>query len=149
MQFLVVFTSANDSSAASTVLKEIGESGGIGEAVQMDLTQRSSIQEAITEVGKKYGAISVLVNNAVTGGRHPVRIAESDSEEWLQMIDHNLKATYLVTKMVLPFMKGSPWGRIVHVSSEIAEDGSRCILLYDDKSRITRFQWGACRRACE
>ncbi len=39
------------------------------------------------------------------------------------MIDHNLKSTYLVTKNGAPFMKGSQWGRIVHVSSEIAEDG--------------------------
>ncbi|WP_028609037.1 SDR family NAD(P)-dependent oxidoreductase [Paenibacillus harenae] len=118
----VVFTFASDSSASSTVVKEIGERGGIGEAVQMDLTRSSSIQETISRVGRKFGAISVLVNNAVTGDRHPVRIAESDPEEWLQMIDHNLKSAYLVTKTVLPFMKGQ-WGRIVHVSSEIAEDG--------------------------
>lgn len=119
----VVFTFANDSSASSSVVKEIEERGGIVEAVQMDLTQSSSIQEAVSSVGRKYGPIAVLVNNAVAGARHPVRIAESDPEEWLQMIDHNLKSAYLITKTVLPFMKGGQWGRIVHVSSEIAEDG--------------------------
>jgi 3-oxoacyl-[acyl-carrier protein] reductase len=119
----VVFTYASDTSASSTVLKEIGERGGIGEAVQMDLTRSSSIQEAISTVGRKYGTISVLVNNAVTGDRHPVRVAESNPEEWLQMIDHNLKAAYLVTKAALPLIKAGQWGRIVHVSSEIAEDG--------------------------
>ncbi len=119
----VVFTFASDSSASSAVVKEISVRGGIGEAVQMNLSNVSSISEAISWICRKYGTISVLVNNAVAGERHPVRIAEGDTEEWLQMIDHNLKAAYLVTKGVLPFMKGGHWGRIVHVSSEMAEDG--------------------------
>ncbi|MBD0380469.1 SDR family NAD(P)-dependent oxidoreductase [Paenibacillus sedimenti] len=119
----VVLTYANDSFASSEVVKEIRERGGLAEAVQMDLTRAASIHEAIAGISEKYGSISVLVNNAVTGERRPVRVEEGDPEDWYRMIDHNLKATYLVTKSVLPFMKGGQWGRIVHVSSEIAEDG--------------------------
>ena len=119
----VVFTYSHDTLAASTVLQEIVEFGGTGEAVRMDLTDVSTINEAVSQVGKKYGSISVLVNNAATGDRKPVRVDDSDPIQWLQMIDHNLKAAYLVTKSVLPYMKGREWGRIVHVSSEMAEDG--------------------------
>lgn len=119
----VVFTYANDSFASAAVVDEICERGGTAKAVQMDLTLEDSIHRAIIGVGKEHGSISVLVNNAVTGDRLPVRVEESNPNEWQQMIDHNLKATYLVTKSVLPFIKGGPWGRIVHVSSEITEDG--------------------------
>ncbi|UUZ97777.1 SDR family oxidoreductase [Paenibacillus sp. P25] len=119
----VIFTYANDSSASSSVLTEIAERGGTGEAVQVDFTRMSSIHEVISGIGRKYGLISVLVNNAVAGNRHPVRIEEGDPEAWFRMIDYNLKAAYLVTKTVLAVHERGAMGRIVHVSSEMAEDG--------------------------
>jgi NAD(P)-dependent dehydrogenase (short-subunit alcohol dehydrogenase family) len=91
-------------------------------AFRLDLTDPSSIAQVIANIGEQFKGIDVLVNNAVVG-ESPFRLAEGSPEEWLAMIDHNLKSTYLVTKAVLPFMQNGQWGRIVHISSNVVEDG--------------------------
>jgi NAD(P)-dependent dehydrogenase (short-subunit alcohol dehydrogenase family) len=118
----VIITYANDSHNAAETVKEIRSKGYECHAFRLDLTDPSNISRVIANIGEQFKSIDVLVNNAVAGERKPIRIAEGSSEEWLSMIDHNLKSTYLVTKAVLPFMQKGQWGRIVHISSDVVED---------------------------
>jgi NAD(P)-dependent dehydrogenase (short-subunit alcohol dehydrogenase family) len=119
----VIITYANDSSIALETVKGIRSLGYECHEIRLDLTDPSSIAQIIASIGKQFGSIDVLVNNAVVGERKPIRLAEGSSEEWLSMIDYNLKSTYLVTKAVLPFMQKGQWGRIIHISSDVVEDG--------------------------
>ncbi|MBB6670480.1 SDR family NAD(P)-dependent oxidoreductase [Cohnella nanjingensis] len=119
----VFITYANDSRMAAETVEEIRSQGSECHAIRMDLTDRDSIPQAISSIAGSSAGIDVLVNNAVTGDRKPVRIAEGSPDAWLAMIDHNLMSTYLVTRAVVPFMQKGAWGRMVHLSSDVAEDG--------------------------
>jgi NAD(P)-dependent dehydrogenase (short-subunit alcohol dehydrogenase family) len=119
----VIITYANDSIIALETVKGIRSQGFECHAIRLDLTDPSSIAQVIADIGEQFRNIDILVNNAVAGERKPIRFAEGPSEEWLSMIDHNLKSTYLVTKAVLPIMQKGQWGRIVHISSDVVEDG--------------------------
>lgn len=122
----VFITYANDQEAALQTVAEIKEQGLFGSAVQMNLSEHESIKKAVEIVAEKAGCIDVLVNNAVDWVTKAPRfesLENTSSDEWFTMIDHNLKGTYLVTKLVLPYMRKGSWGRLVHISSNVAEDG--------------------------
>jgi len=69
------------------------------------------VEKAINSFGK----IDILVNNA--GNSSMVAIAEMDEETWDEVIDTQLKGTYLCCRYVLPHMIGQHSGNIVSISS--------------------------------
>ncbi|MDQ0062914.1 SDR family NAD(P)-dependent oxidoreductase [Paenibacillus harenae] len=122
----VIITYANDQETASRTAEEIRAQGLSCQAVRLNLENSESIQKAVEFVGKEFGGIDVLVNNAVFwGGAAPKfePFEHTSTDSWFSVIDQNLKGTYLVTKAVLPYMRKREWGRLVHVSSNLAEDG--------------------------
>jgi len=63
---------------------------------------------------------TILVNNAgmiATGEAMPAGDAMMEPQEWEANVSLNLSSTYYVTRLVLPAMRASGWGRIVAVSS--------------------------------
>lgn len=87
-------------------------------AVDIILKDLSKIEECKTlyrEVKEKYGAIDVLINNAGFGlcGR----FVETDLKTELEMIDTNIKAVHILTKLFLKDMVTEDKGRILNVSS--------------------------------
>ncbi|CAM2946666.1 SDR family oxidoreductase [Paenibacillus sediminis] len=121
----VVITYRTDVQGAHNTVKKIEDNGGQAAAVQMDFSNRASIQETVNKVSRRYGHISVLVNNAVSwpSRQGMNNLIDYPDDDWMSMFDINLKGTYLITKEVLPLMQKQPWGRIVHISSDIALDG--------------------------
>ncbi len=65
--------------------------------------------------------VDVLINCA---GFFPIRaFEEMTPAEWRQVIDINLTGPYLVTRAVLPLMKGNGWGRMINFSSASIFEG--------------------------
>lgn len=63
----------------------------------------------------KEGRIDVLVHCA---GFFPIRrLEEMSVEEWRMVININLTGAFLLTRAVLPLMKGRGWGRIINFGS--------------------------------
>jgi len=63
---------------------------------------------------------TILVNNAgmiVTGEAMPSGDAMMEPQEWEASVSLNLSSAFYVTRLVLPAMRRSGWGRIVAVSS--------------------------------
>ena len=61
------------------------------------------------------GRVDVLINCA---GWYPTRpFEELTADEWRRVVDVNLTGTFLMTRAVVPLMKGRGWGRIVNFSS--------------------------------
>ncbi|MBW7455973.1 SDR family NAD(P)-dependent oxidoreductase [Paenibacillus sepulcri] len=122
----VIITYAHDHKAASQTVEELRAQGLSCQAVILKLDNSESIEKAIEGVGEEFGGIDVLVNNAVFwGGAAPKfqPFEHTVTDSWFSVIEQNLKGTYLVTKAVLPYMRNRGWGRLVHVSSNLAEDG--------------------------
>lgn len=77
---------------------------------------------AISAAERKFGPVSVLVNNAgITW--HDTAIVDSDPLAWQRVIDTNLGGAYLGIRAVVPSMRRAGGGAIVNVSSSVAMIG--------------------------
>ncbi len=84
-------------------------------AVACDVTDPAQVNTAVSEIEEQLGPIEVLVANAgITRDGLLVRMSEDDFTE---VINTNLTATWRMTKRVLPGMMKARWGRIVILSS--------------------------------
>ena len=95
------------------------------QVLQLDITDRASIETAVCTIVEQSGGIYGLVNNAgiiIRGYFEDV----SDSE-MRQVFETNVFGTMAVTRAVLPYMRATRRGRIVIISSaggRIAAPGS-------------------------
>jgi ketoreductase len=98
---------------------ELESAGARAIPVEMDVTSETSVTRAVDALRADVPHLDILVNNAGIGGGEPV--AGSDIERWRRTIDTNLTGTYLVTRAVLPLMRGG--GRIINLSSVLGRFG--------------------------
>ncbi len=83
--------------------------------VKCDVTEPEQVEAAVAHVEDQLGAVEVLVANAgITRDGLLVRMSEDD---FAQVLDTNLTATWRLAKRVVPRMMKARWGRIVVVSS--------------------------------
>jgi 3-oxoacyl-[acyl-carrier protein] reductase len=90
--------------------------------VQADVGDAEQVKAALTEVKERFGPILVLVNNA--GVRHDGLTIRMPDDEWQSVVDTNLTGAFNCTRRALDDMLGARWGRIVNVSSVVAERGN-------------------------
>jgi NAD(P)-dependent dehydrogenase (short-subunit alcohol dehydrogenase family) len=112
-----------DGAAAESVKSEIAESGGKAEALSVDVTRANEIKVLVTDVGKRYGQIDILANIA-GGSFYTKRIEEFTWAEWKEVIDVNLKGTFLMCREVAPIMQRQKRGRILNTASNYGVTGS-------------------------
>lgn len=95
------------------VRRVVGESGV---ALELDVTDRASVERFVADIGKRFGRIDVLVNNAGGAlGQSPV--AESVDEDWVRMWQTNVFGLMLVTRAALPLLRKARAGHIVNIGS--------------------------------
>lgn len=88
---------------------------------QADLRDQQSIPQLVNEVLKRFGRIDVLINNAgISRNGLSWKLADDD---WNDVLAINLTAPFLLTKAVLPGMRTQQFGRIISISSVVAQTG--------------------------
>jgi 3-hydroxybutyrate dehydrogenase len=80
-----------------------------------DLARPAEIAAMIAAAEAAFGAIDILVNNAVV--RHFAPLEAFPPEAWDEALAVNLSAAFHATRLVLPRMRARNFGRIVNVSS--------------------------------
>lgn len=83
--------------------------------LNLDVTDRSTIRNAVGEALATFGSIDVLVNNAGYG--YLAAIEEGDDEGVRKQFDTNLFGLIDVTKEALPAMRARRSGHIINISS--------------------------------
>lgn len=83
--------------------------------VRMDVTDDSSVSEAVQSVVQKAGPVQFLVNNA--GYEFMGALEETSVAEARQQFETNLFGVLRVTNAILPGMRQQGDGRIVNISS--------------------------------
>jgi len=92
-----------------------GERGVELAILALDLTDRASIEQAISTVVEQAGGVFGLVNNAGVGLRGSVE--DCTEEEIRALFEANVFGTIAVTKAVIPHMREAGCGRIVTITS--------------------------------
>lgn len=83
--------------------------------LQLDVTDKASIDQAVAAAQRHFGAIDVLVNNAGYG--YLAAIEEGDDREIRDQFETNVFGLIAVTKRVLPGMRAQRHGHIFNISS--------------------------------
>jgi len=109
--------------AAEQVRSEIIANGGKAEARALDVRLASEVKAVVTDVEKRFGRIDILANIA-GGSFYTKRIEEFSWGEWKEVIDVNLKGTFLMCREVAPIMQKQKSGRILNTASNYALTGS-------------------------
>ena len=102
--------------AGKEVVSEIESSGGVAQYWHIDVASEKEVEQAFTDICRKFGKIDVLVNNAgVHGVNKPTD--EIEEGEWDAVMNVNVKGVFLCTKHVIPYMKMAGGGSIINLSS--------------------------------
>lgn len=120
---MTVVVADYDHGAAEEVRSEIRAAGGKADALAIDVTVAREVKAVATDVGTRFGRIDVLANIA-GGSVYTKRIEELSWSEWKEVIDLNLKGTFLMCREVAPMMQKQKSGRILNTASNYAVTGS-------------------------
>jgi 3-oxoacyl-[acyl-carrier protein] reductase len=101
------------------VAQAIHKEGARVTVVMADVCRRNQLEEMVTQVQRDVGIVDVLVNGV--GPVAPERFMELPEEKWDRIMDANLKAVYLLARLVVPGMKEKGWGRIINFSAGSAD----------------------------
>jgi 3-oxoacyl-[acyl-carrier protein] reductase len=95
--------------------QKISRQGGHALSQETDVRNRSEVQRAVRNVVKEFGRLDILINNA--GLNIAVVAKKTTEEEWNELMDINLKGTFLCCQAVFESMSKQKYGRIVNTAS--------------------------------
>ena len=80
-----------------------------------DMREPDEIEQMISDAARRFDGLDILVNNA--GIQHVSRIESFATEKWDDIIATNLSSAFHTTRVALPHMLKSGWGRIINIAS--------------------------------
>lgn len=100
---------------AAELEQEVLEAGGKAFVYQADVTDPAQVRAMIGEIAARYGRLDILVNNAAM---QPNRFIDLyNAEDFRRLWEINIGGYVGVVREALPFIRQSPAGRIVNMSS--------------------------------
>jgi 3-oxoacyl-[acyl-carrier protein] reductase len=116
----VALTYREKRAEADAVVDNIKRLGRRALAVQMDVTDRKSVEQA-ADAARGFGLISILVNNA--GVNKPTDFDQVKDADWDFVLDTNLKGPFICAQTFLPLLKDAGGGAMVHIGSVSGQYG--------------------------
>ncbi|HEY2921516.1 MAG TPA: SDR family NAD(P)-dependent oxidoreductase, partial [Candidatus Binatia bacterium] len=116
----VVVNYHENKEAAQKVFQEIESAGAHGMIYQADVTQKDQVEGMVKATEQKLGPVDVLVNNAY----FPFEVNPLQDVSWESFhraVDHELSAFFFCVRACLPAMKEKKAGRIIVLSSRLAQ----------------------------
>ena len=101
--------------SATGVVEQIVAASGEAMAVEADLSHQESVASMFERIEREYGPVDYLVNNA--GINRDVLLAFMSEEQWDEVIDTNLRGTYLCSRLALAGMMRRGSGAICNIVS--------------------------------
>ena len=93
----------------------IAAAGGQAEAFGCDVRGREDVERVVDSVAEQWGRLDILVNNA--GITRDTLLPRMTDDEWDEVIDTNLRGTFLFTRAASRYMMRARYGRIINISS--------------------------------
>lgn len=89
--------------------------------ISANITDEAEVNDMMVKIKERFGKLDVVINNA------GVSISEiswkANLSNWDKTIAVNLTGPFLVSKHALPLMRDNNWGRIIFISSIVAQTG--------------------------
>ncbi len=115
----------SDLQKVATELEGLGVETSV---VTADVTNITSVNEAVEQARQELGFIDILINNAGTAAFG--KFLELEPDQWEHIIKVNLMGPYYVTRAVLPAMISKKTGDIINISSTAGQRGSAVTSAY-------------------
>ena len=115
-----VIGTATSESGALAISERLSPAGGAGRV--LDVRDGAAVEALIDAIGKEFGPVSILVNNAgITRDQLLMRMKDDD---WNATLDTNLSSVYRTSKAVMRGMMKARKGRIVNIASVVGVTGN-------------------------
>ena len=117
-----VVLTARSAEAAQASADEIVGAGGQARGIALDISDDASVKQAVAELIEAYAKIPILVNNAgITCDNLLLRMKPGD---WNDVLQTNLTGVYRLCRALVPTMVRARYGRIVNITSVVAQTGN-------------------------
>jgi len=117
-----VAVAARNEEKLAALVKEIVAGGGEAFAVKMDVADAEQVKAGFKAVVEKFSRLDILVNNAaITRDGLALRMKQDD---WDAVLRTNLTGAHLCIQQALGTMMRARAGRIINISSVVAEMGN-------------------------
>jgi 3-oxoacyl-[acyl-carrier protein] reductase len=117
-----VAVAARNEEKLASLVNEVSAAGGEAFAVKMDVADPEQIKAGFKQVLEKFGRLDILVNNAaVTRDGLALRMKKDD---WDTVLQTNLTGAHLCIQQALSTMMRARSGRIINISSVVAQSGN-------------------------
>src|SRR5579862_5358306 len=117
-----VAVAARNEEKLAALVSEIAAAGGTAFAVKMDVADAEQVKAGFKQVVEKFGRLDILINNAgVTRDGLAMRMKRDD---WDAVLQTNLSGSFFCIQQVISPMIRERWGRIVNITSVVAEAGN-------------------------
>src|SRR5258708_30391748 len=117
-----VAVAARNGEKLTALAGEIAAAGGTALAVKMDVADAEQVKAGFKQVIEKFGKVDILVNNAaITRDGLAMRMK---AEDWDAVLRTNLTGAHLCAQQAVAVMMRARYGRIINVTSIVAETGN-------------------------
>jgi 3-oxoacyl-[acyl-carrier protein] reductase len=117
-----VAVAARNEEKLSALVADITAAGGTAFAVKMDVADAEQVKAGFKQVLEKFARLDILVNNAaITRDGLAMRMKPDD---WESVLRTNLTGAHLCIQQALPPMMKARAGRIINISSVVAQSGN-------------------------
>ena len=121
-QNATVIGTATSTAGADAIGATLTEAGVKGCGMMLNVTDQASVDAVVAEVQERYGAPTILVNNAgITRDNLLMRMKD---DEWDDIINTNLSSVFRLSKACLRGMTKARKGRIISISSVVGAAGN-------------------------
>ena len=123
-----VAIAARDRSKTDRAFESLSETGSRVIGQEIDVADEGSIANAVTAAAQEFGRLDILVNNAGIAVRKQPE--EYTADDWDQVMDVNLKGTFLCARAAYPHLVEAGGGSIVNIGSMTSIFGSDWVSSY-------------------
>ncbi len=117
----VIGTATTDAGAVA-ISKNIQDAGLNGAGMALNVQDAAQIEVVIKNIELKFGAVSILVNNA--GITRDTLLMRMKDEDWAAVIDTNLTSVFRLSRAVVKAMMKARAGRIINIASVVGFMGN-------------------------
>ncbi|QTA81171.1 3-oxoacyl-[acyl-carrier-protein] reductase [Desulfonema limicola] len=118
----IYFNYSSDNNAARETERLVKDAGGFASGFKADVALEDDVKAFLDKVLEETGRIDILVNNA--GITRDGLVVRMKTKDWDDVLDINLKGTFLCSKIASKTMLKQRSGRIINLSSVVGAMGN-------------------------